>query len=157
MPETTADPRDCALDTNVFVAAGFNRDSDSAWILQQVERGSLRLIWNEETRRETERIVRKIPPLSWESIAPLFREENCCREETRPEQFLAVPDPEDRKFAALAEATGATLVTLDGHLLQAREGLDLRIVTPSGFRRQLAAAGQADEEDVGARGAKPQA
>jgi uncharacterized protein len=128
---------DCILDTNIFVAAGFNPRSDSAWILQRVKRGDLRLIWNEGTRRETERIVRKIPRLSWESIAPLFRAENCCRAETHPERFLSVPDPEDRKFAALAAATGATLVTRDDHLLQAGEIPGTRILTASQFRRQM--------------------
>jgi predicted nucleic acid-binding protein len=125
----------CVLDTNVFVAAGFNPGSDSARILQWVEDGRLRLIWNEETRRETERILRKIPPLSWEPIAHLFREEECCREETQPDRFLMVSDPDDRKFAALAAATGATLVTLDDHLLQAGEIPGVRVLTPSAWLR----------------------
>jgi predicted nucleic acid-binding protein len=102
-----------------------------------VEQGALSLIWNEETRRETERIVRKIPRLSWERIASLFREENCWRQETHPEQFLTVPDPEDRKFAALAAATGATLVTLDEHLLRAEGMEEGRVVTPTQFRREI--------------------
>jgi predicted nucleic acid-binding protein len=105
-----------------------------------VERGTLRLIWDEATRRETERIVRKIPRLSWERFALLFRVENGFREETHPERFLAVPDPDDRKFAALAAATGATLVTLDEHLLQAAGKTEARIVTPSHYRRQILAS-----------------
>jgi predicted nucleic acid-binding protein len=129
--------RECALDTNVFVAAAFNPRSDSAWIVRQVEDGALRLVWNEETRRETERIVRKIPRLSWERFAPLFREENRYRGDPDPERFLAVPDPEDRKFAALAAATGATLVTLDEPLLQAGESCGARTLTPTQFRREL--------------------
>jgi predicted nucleic acid-binding protein len=42
-----------------------------------------------------------------------------------------------RKFAALATATGATLVTRDDHLLQAGEMPGARILTPSQLRKQM--------------------
>jgi predicted nucleic acid-binding protein len=141
--------RECILDTNVFVAAGFNPKSDSAWILRQLEQGHLRMVWNEATRREIERIMRQIPRLSWERIAHLFREEDCCREETHPEQFASIPDPDDRKFAALSKITGATLVTGDRHLLQARETLDTHITSPGQFRQQMQADRQADDDGGG--------
>jgi predicted nucleic acid-binding protein len=135
-PMAARDPsRAVILDTNVFVAAGFNPGSHSARILEGVRAGALRLVWNNETRRETERIVRKIPPLSWASVAALFREEDRCTAPTDPHRFLCVPDPEDRKFAALCEAAGAPLVTSDAHLLEARQPSGLPILTPGEFLR----------------------
>ena len=52
------------IDTNVFVAAGFNPRSASARILTGIREGRFRLMWNEPTRRETEMILRRIPRLN---------------------------------------------------------------------------------------------
>jgi uncharacterized protein len=51
------------IDTNVFVAAGFNAKSASARILAAVREERFQLIWNQPTRRETETILRRIPRL----------------------------------------------------------------------------------------------
>jgi predicted nucleic acid-binding protein len=120
----------------VFVAAGFNRESASARIVDHVRSGRLRIIWNEQTRRETAYIVRKIPPLSWDNVAEIFREENCHHGETSPEAFDYIPDADDRKFAALAEATGVALITNDDHLLDYRERTELKILTPREYLEQ---------------------
>ncbi|MGZ3667280.1 MAG: PIN domain-containing protein, partial [Ktedonobacterales bacterium] len=56
-------PLSVVLDTNVFVAAGFNPHSASARLVDAVKRGEIRMVWNDATRREIERIVRQIPPL----------------------------------------------------------------------------------------------
>jgi predicted nucleic acid-binding protein len=121
------------LDTNVFVAAGFNRNSASALILEQVQLGELRMIWNDQTRRETQHVLEKIPPLSWGSVETLFREEDCHHSETDPEKFRYISDPDDRKFAALTEATGAVLLTNDDDLLSNRGEARLDILTPTEF------------------------
>lgn len=121
------------LDTNVFVAAGFNPRSSSARILDAVETGHLRLVWNEATRRETEAVLRQIPPLSWQRWTGLFHEQDRFQGDTDPQHFAYVADPDDRKFAALAAATGATLVTNDEHLLEHREGAGLDIRSPARF------------------------
>lgn len=130
------------LDTNVFVAAGFNRRSSSAQILAQVRSGQLRMIWNEHTQRETRYILEKIPPLSWESVADLFREEARHDAELDTEAFAFVADPDDRKYAALSNATGAVLVTADDHLLSQRPKLEAEILTPSEFWHRANDAGQ---------------
>lgn len=124
------------LDTNVFVAAGFNPKSASARIVEQVRSGQLRMIWNEDTRREIQHIVSKIPRLSWRRVAELFREEDRYDGKTSPEQFDFIPDPDDRKFAALAEATGAVLITNDDHLLSRRDRAQLPILTPREYWEQ---------------------
>ena len=41
-----------------------------------------------------------------------------------------VPDPDDRKFAALAASCGATLVSLDRHLLEAELSERCTVRTP---------------------------
>jgi hypothetical protein len=53
------------IDTNVFVAAGFNSKSAAARILVAVRAGQFLLVWNKPTRRETETILRRIPGLDW--------------------------------------------------------------------------------------------
>src|SRR5690348_757263 len=118
--------RAVVLDTNVFVGAAFNRGSASARLVERVRSRALRMVWNEETRAETEYILTKIPRVSWSDAAELFREEERWEGETRPERFEFVADVSDRKFAALAAAAGAVLITNDEHLLSAngREGLE---------------------------------
>jgi predicted nucleic acid-binding protein len=63
------------IDTNVFVAAGFNAKSASARILAAIRERRFQLVWNEPTRRETEFVLRRIPPLRWDKFADLFRPE----------------------------------------------------------------------------------
>ena len=63
------------LNTNVFVAAGFEPKSASARLLEALRQGRCRMIWHRTTRRETERGVRRVPPLDWQRFAPLFRPE----------------------------------------------------------------------------------
>ena len=120
------------LDTNVFVAAEFNPDSASARIVEAVRAGHLRMAWNEDTRTETEHVLRQIPPLSWRDVSDLFHQE--WREEKgRTDAFDHIPDPADRKFAALAAAAGSVLVTQDDHLLAQRERSRITVLTPREF------------------------
>jgi predicted nucleic acid-binding protein len=118
------------LDTNVFVAAGFNRKSASARIVEQVRSGQLKMIWNDQTRRETQHILSKIPRVSWSRVAELFRDEDRYDGETYPEKFDYIPDAEDRKFAALSAASGVVLITNDDHLLSSRHRAGQEILTP---------------------------
>jgi predicted nucleic acid-binding protein len=121
------------LDTNFLVAAGFNPRSASAKIVEAVKRGQVRMVWNEATRREIERIMQHIPPLRAYAVSDLFRPEDRYTAATHPERFAYIPDPHDRKFAALAQATGAALISIDDHLLRHRDHRDLTVLTPSAF------------------------
>src|SRR6476646_59226 len=105
------------IDTNVFVAAGFNPRSAAARILAAIRDGQLQLIWNKPTRAETEMILRRIPRLSWHRFAELFRPEGEFSGEVDPQAFDVVADPDDRKFAALSAAAKRPLITNDAHLL----------------------------------------
>ncbi|NJM74743.1 MAG: PIN domain-containing protein [Acaryochloridaceae cyanobacterium RU_4_10] len=125
------------LDTNIFVASSFKPKSHSAKIVEQVRGGHLRMIWSEQTRHETEFIVRKIPPLSWRTFEALFRQENCYAGELFPERFHHIPDKDDIKFAALSDATGATLITMDKDLLDIRDALSSKVLMPFEFINEL--------------------
>lgn len=124
------------LDTNIFVAAGFNPSSSAAQIIRAVREGRLTLVWDEATRAESRKIVEQIPPLDWEDVAGLFQPEGEYAGETYAATYSAVEDPDDRKFAALADFAGAILVSNDEHLLSVREELDLPIMTSSEFVRE---------------------
>ncbi len=121
------------LDTNVFVAAGFNPESSSAQILEQIRSGQIRMVWNEQIRQEIQHILRKIPHLSWEQVSSLFKEEDYYTGETHFEKFNFIADPDDRKFVALSEASGAVLITMDYDLLSIRNEVSIPILTPGEF------------------------
>jgi uncharacterized protein len=121
------------IDTNVFVAAGFNPRSAAARILAAVREGRFQLIWNEPTRRETEMILRQIPHLDWERFADLFRPETEFFGRVDPESFVFIPDPEDRKFAALCVAAQTPLVTNDNDLLSHKHSIGVDVLTPRAF------------------------
>jgi predicted nucleic acid-binding protein len=121
------------IDTNVFVAAGFNPRSASARILADIRRGRFLLIWNKPTQRETEVILRRIPRLDWEKVADLFRPEGEFTGPVDPEAFVLVQDPDDRKFAALSAAAKRPLITNDKHLLADLNIIGIGALTPRAF------------------------
>jgi uncharacterized protein len=121
------------LDTNVFVAAGFNPQSASARIVAAVKRGQIRMVWNDATRREIERIMHRIPPLRAHAMAEYFRPADRVTATIHPEWFAAIPDPDDRKFAALAYAAGAILISNDAHLLHYQGSLEVTVYPPGVF------------------------
>jgi predicted nucleic acid-binding protein len=123
------------LDTNVFVAAGFNPGSHSARLVEAVRDGRLRMVWDNATHTEIEHVMRQIPRLSWRRIADLFRSKDRFGGSTHPEAFGFVPDPADRKFAALAHAAHAPLVTSDAGLLNAAGRMTVPVLKPSEFAR----------------------
>jgi len=121
------------IDTNVFVAAGFNPRSAAARILDRVRDGCFQLVWNRPTRDETEMILRRIPRLDWRNFANLFRPEGEFSGAVDPDAFAGIADRDDRKFAALSAAANAPLVTNDNHLLAHRNAIGIDIVTPHAF------------------------
>jgi predicted nucleic acid-binding protein len=121
------------IDTNVFVAAGFNPRSAAARILDRVRDGRLQLVWNRPTRDETEMILRRIPRLDCGQFAELFQPEAEYFGSVDPDAFAAVPDRDDRKFAALSAAANAPLVTSDYDLLAHRDTIGIAVLTPREF------------------------
>jgi hypothetical protein len=50
------------------------------------------LVWNEPTRRETEFVLRRIPPLGWDKFADLFRPEGEFTGRVDPHDFVSIED-----------------------------------------------------------------
>lgn len=145
------------LDTNVLVAAGFNPESASAQVVEQVRNRRLAFVWHPWTKRETQSVLEQIPPLSWDGFSDLFGEEGRHAMDMDPARIDYVADTADRTFAALATATGAVLITHDEDLLAGCEEAEICIVTPSEFeQRSLGWAhqriGQRGRPDEGAPG-----
>jgi len=121
------------IDSNVFVAAGFNPQSTSARIIDGARRGVWRVVWDRDTRAETRAVLSQIPGVRWSEVVAIFREPDEYTGDTHPERYNIVSDPDDRKFVALADAAGAILVTNDDHLLAVRERLDVPVLAPQEF------------------------
>ena len=120
------------LDTNVLVAAGFNPRSASAKIVEAVKQGELRMVWNEATRRRSNASCSKFPR-SGHTTCRAFSSRGSLHAPTHPQRFAHIPDPDDRKFAALAHATDAKLISNDDHLLRHRDRMDVTVLTPMSF------------------------
>jgi uncharacterized protein len=117
------------LDTNIFVAAAFNAGSSSRRLVESIRAGKVAFVWDEATRAETLEVLRQIPPLKKEAFDDLFTPGRRFYGETCPQDYPQVADPDDRKFAALAAASGAVLVSNDDHLLSVRDRLELKVLT----------------------------
>jgi len=126
-------PPPLVIDTNVFVAALFREGSQAARLIDWVRHGVVRMVWNQETMRETRTIIERIPPIDWASVSELFQMENEYTEPTDHHPFHKIPDPDDRKFAALAYATGAILISQDDDLLGCPEQLEILVLSPRKF------------------------
>ncbi len=117
------------LDTNILVAAGFNPHSSAARIVQAVRTGDMQLVWHPRTHAEAKKIIRQIPSLSWGRFEDLFTPDGKYEGAIVPEAYPMINDYDDRKFAALAAATGAILVSNDRHLLSVRERLPITVLS----------------------------
>ena len=135
--ELSAESLRLVLDTNVLVAAAFRPHGAAAAIVARARAGELLVVWNAATRRESERIVRRIPPIAASRVLEVFMPAGELTEVVDESAFRFISDPDDRKFAALACATQATLLTQDAHLLSERERLSCRVMTPHECDRHL--------------------
>ena len=131
------------LDTNVLVAAAFNPNSHAAKVVQATQQGRFRLVWDHPTRRETERIFATIPPLRDRNLTHVFAKHALYAAPTFPQAFPFIPDPDDRKFAALAAAAGASLITQDSHLLSVAAQMPVPVLTPGALWQGM---GEAEEK-----------
>lgn len=142
-------PMPIVADTNLFVAAGFNKGSASRRIVEALRDGRLLQVWNEATRRETVGVVKRIPPLDAGVVEPLFREEGRFVGPTSEEGLEVIEDVSDRKFAALARACGVILITNDSDFLEVREALELTAMTPSEYVKRKPPRGEEAKEKRG--------
>lgn len=132
------------VDTNVFVGAAFNRASASAEVIQWVRDRRVSMPWTDWTFREVRHVLRKIPPISWDAFEDLFRPDDQWPGPLPEEDLEWVSDPEDRKFAALARATEAVLISNDHHLVDRRAEASFTVLTPGEYVERTNPAGDAD-------------
>ncbi|MCD6271209.1 putative toxin-antitoxin system toxin component, PIN family, partial [bacterium] len=66
------------IDTNLFVAGYFNKDSASAKILRMARRNEIQILWTESIKKEVERIIQNIKARKkfQKEVQEIFKEEN---------------------------------------------------------------------------------
>lgn len=124
------------LDTNVFIAAYFNRGSASARIIDLCFVGEHQLIFSPRLRGETEAILKNVKADSefMNRLKKLF----AGGREVRPkkEVFAVREDPDDNKFLECAlEGKADYIITSDRHLLELGEFAQTKISKPTWFLR----------------------
>ena len=122
------------LDTNVFIAAYFNRKSASAKIIDFCLKTKHELIFSPRLRKEVELILKNVRAGGefQERIRELFTNAS----QFRPTQkvFVVKEDPDDNKFLECAlEGKADYLITSDRHLLELGEFAQTKICKPTQF------------------------
>ena len=122
------------LDTNIFIAAYFNRKSASARIIDLCLKNEHKLIFSPQLRKEVKLILKNVKAEKefQEKIRSLFMNAS----EVKPTQkvFAVKEDPEDNKFLECAlEGEVDYLITSDRHLLELGEFAQTKICKPTQF------------------------
>lgn len=126
------------IDTNLFVAGYFNKESVSRRILEMIERGGLQMLWNEAIKAELERILKNIKAKEKykRKIAKLFKEENRIQSQFKIKEIKE--DPEDNKFLEAAYFGKAeAIISSDQHLLKLGQFKNIPILTPKNFLEKI--------------------
>jgi predicted nucleic acid-binding protein len=129
------------LDTNIFVAAAFNKKSSAKKIIEWVEEEKFSMLWTKDTKEETKHIISKIPPINWKEFEQLFKSKWEITDEVKNsdldigDNFKVIKDYSDRKFALLAKVAGSPIISNDSDFLDVRDKLDIKVYTSSEFKR----------------------
>ncbi len=122
------------LDTNVFIAAYFNRKSASARIIDLCLENKHKLIFSPRLRKELRLILKNVRAEREfrEKIRSLFV--NASKVKPTKKVFTVKEDPEDNKFLECAlEGEADYLITSDRHLLELEEFAQTKICKPTQF------------------------
>jgi len=122
------------LDTNVFIAAYFNRKSASARIIDLCLENKHKLIFSPRLRKELRLILKNVRAEREfrEKIRSLFV--NASKVKPTKKVFTVKEDPEDNKFLECAlEGKADYLITSDRHLLELGEFAQTKICKPTQF------------------------
>ena len=124
------------LDTNIFIAAYFNRKSASARIIDLCLENKHELIFSSRLRKEVRLILKNVRAERkfQKRIQSLFMNAS----QVRPTQkvFTVKEDPEDNKFLECTlEGKADYLITSDQHLLELGEFAKTKICKPTQFLR----------------------
>lgn len=145
--KTEKDAAGIVVDTNLLVAAFFNKRSASFKILRMAEEKKIQIFWTESIKREAEIILTNIQKslkssgrkkvlaeqleaFEKEVFNKIFKQENKIK---NPPRVNAVKeDPSDNKFLSCALAANVDLITTtDRHLLKLRSFRQIPILTPT--------------------------
>jgi uncharacterized protein len=125
------------LDTNLFVAAHFNKKSASAKIIDLCLKDELKFCASYSLFKELAFILKNIraPREYKEKVHNLFRKTNL----VKPKKvWLVEKDPDDNKFLGVAEVALADyLITNDRHLLTLKEFKKTKIIKPIDFLKSI--------------------
>jgi putative PIN family toxin of toxin-antitoxin system len=127
------------LDTNLFVAAYWNRHSASAKIINACLEGELQAYYTPEVERELWVVIRNIR--AREEFAAIVSNFIGRAERVAPwaQVDVCTEDPEDQKFLVCAASADADyLITSDDHLLRLRTVGRMEIMKPGEFWRDAA-------------------
>ncbi|MBA7593294.1 hypothetical protein ES703_00212 [subsurface metagenome] len=122
------------LDTNVFIAAYFNRKSASARIIDLCLENKHELIFSPRLRKEVKLILKNVRAERGfhERIQSLFM--NASKVKPIQKVFMVKEDPEDNKFLeCVLEGKADYLITSDRHLLELGEFAQTKICKPTQF------------------------
>jgi len=124
------------VDTNLLVAAFFNKKSSSFKILEMAEKGKIKLLWTKPIRNEARLILGNIKRAvksktgNQKILKNIFQNEN--KVENPPQIDVIKEDPEDNKFLGCAlKGKAKMIVSNDQHLLKVRKLKGIPILTPS--------------------------
>ena len=124
------------LDTNIFIAAYFNRKSASARIIDLCLENKHELIFSSRLRKEVGLILKNVRAEREfrERIRTLFT--NASQIKPTQKVFTVKEDPEDNKFLECSlEGKADYLITSDKHLLELGEFAKTKICKPTRFLR----------------------
>ena len=122
------------LDTNVFIAAYFNRKSASAMIIDLCLENKHKLIFSSRLRKEAKLILKNVRAEREfrERTRSLFM--NASKVKPTRKVFTVKEDPDDNKFLECAlEGKADYLITSDRHLLELGEFAQTKICKPTQF------------------------
>ncbi len=130
------------IDTNLLIAAFFNRESSSAQILRGARENRLKIIWSQPIKKEAEYIFNNIsrslkePQRFNQRFKGLFKPNNKVR--NLPNIKVVKDDPEDNKLIACAiKGKADYLVSSDHHLLDLEGYQGTKILKPSRLVEKL--------------------
>ncbi|HOK53335.1 MAG TPA: putative toxin-antitoxin system toxin component, PIN family [Armatimonadota bacterium] len=124
------------LDTNLFVAAYWNRRSASSKIIDACLKGNLQAYYTRQIEKELWLIMRNIRAKEefTAKVTNFIGRAELVENVTRLEALTE--DPDDQKFLECAVTIGADyLITSDDHLLRLRSVEGTEIIKPGNFWR----------------------
>ncbi|MFC1721807.1 putative toxin-antitoxin system toxin component, PIN family [Patescibacteria group bacterium] len=126
------------IDTNLIIAAYYNKRSDSAKVLDLARNEEINVIWSEPLLREAKKILDNIKASNEyrRSLLSIFKESH---KVLKPENADGVvpDDPSDNKLIGCALKGASYIVSSDHHLLDLKEYKGIKMVKPGEFLREL--------------------